>query len=122
MSAQVLLDQIAEPARPGGRSAPEAYGGYQDPPRLRGQRGVGGTAGGVLDAWHCRDSVSFFPAAISLHRISRREFLIGISGYMTALSRHFRGSQRCFSTNTRISVNFPRWRAHFVMHGRSHGH
>jgi hypothetical protein len=47
-----------------------------------------------------------------------REFLIGISGYTTALSRPFRSSQRPFSPNTRISVNFAQWRAHFVTHGR----
>lgn len=68
----ILFDQIAEPARPGGRSAANACGGLQNPPRLRCRRDVGGTAGGVLDAWRCRDSVSFSPATISLHRISRQ--------------------------------------------------
>jgi len=69
----VLPDQIiAEPAGPGGRSAPDACGGLQDPPRLRGRHRASATAGGAVDAWHCRDSVSFSPAAISLHHISRQ--------------------------------------------------
>jgi hypothetical protein len=60
--------------------------------------------------------------AISLHHIPGREFLIGISGYTTTLSCPFRGDQRSFSPNTRISVNFARWRPHFVAHGRGHGY